>query len=92
MGEQVKLGPLEVLLMNDQIRLNLLKEARSKSGMPLDFWDEFTEGMDQSLLEILVGRSAVFPKYKKSSVSLCALHSFFAAISERSRCPFSKGP
>lgn len=56
--------------MDDAIRLKLLKEARQKSGMPLDFWDEFTEGLDHSLLEILVGRSAVFPKYRKSSESL----------------------
>lgn len=56
--------------LNDSIRLGLLKEARMKSGMTLDFWDELTVGLDQSALEILVGRSDVFPKYRNSKVSL----------------------
>lgn len=55
--------------MNDSTRLELLKEARRRSGMSLDFWDELTEGLDQSSLEILVGRSSIFPKYRNSSVS-----------------------
>lgn len=53
--------------MNDHTRLALLKEARQKSGMSLDFWEELTEGLDQSSLEILVGRSSIFPKYRNSS-------------------------
>lgn len=64
--EHVNLGQQEAALMNDEIRLKLLKEARKNSGMSLDFWDEFTEGVDQSLLEILVGRSSIFPKYINS--------------------------
>lgn len=47
--------------------LELLKEARRRSGLPLDFWVDFTEGLDQSSLEILVGRSSIFPKYINSS-------------------------
>lgn len=56
--------------MKESVRLELLKEARKKSGMSLDFWDEFTNGLDQNLLEILVGRSSIFPKYRNSSGSL----------------------
>ncbi len=56
--------------MEEKTRLKLLKEARKNSGMSLDFWDEFTDGMDQRLLEILVGRSSIFPKYRNSSGSL----------------------
>jgi hypothetical protein len=55
--------------MQDSTRLRLLKEAREKSGMSLDFWEELTEGLDQRSLEILVGRSSVFPKYRNSSES-----------------------
>jgi hypothetical protein len=53
--------------MNDSTRLALLKEARKRSGMSLDFWEELTDGLDQSSLEILVGRSSIFPKYRNSS-------------------------
>lgn len=53
--------------MSDEARLSLLKEARRKSGLSLDFWDDLTEGLDQSSLEILVGRSSIFPKYRNSS-------------------------
>lgn len=56
--------------MKDEIRLQMLKEARNKSGLSLDLWEELTEGLDQSLLEILVGRSAVFPKYRNSKGKL----------------------
>jgi hypothetical protein len=49
--------------------LALLKEARRCSGLPLDFWVDLTEGLDQSSLEILVGRSSIFPKYMNSSGS-----------------------
>jgi len=52
--------------MDDSDRLALLKEARQKSGMTLDFWCDLTEGLDQSSLEILVGRSSIFPKYRNS--------------------------
>lgn len=51
-------------MQND--RLALLKKAREQSGMPLDFWEDFTEGLDQRSLEILVGRSSIFPKYVNS--------------------------
>lgn len=46
--------------------LRLLKEARAISGLPLDFWADLTDGLDQSLVEILVGRSSIFPKYMNS--------------------------
>lgn len=52
--------------MDDSIRLELLKKARAQSGMSLDFWEELTDGLDQSSLEILVGRSSIFPKYRNS--------------------------
>lgn len=50
--------------------LALLKEARRRSGLPLDFWVDLTDGLDQSSLEILVGRSSIFPKYINSRDSL----------------------
>lgn len=53
--------------MDDERRLQLLKLARHRSGLPLDLWEELTEGLDQSALEILVGRSSIFPKYRNSS-------------------------
>lgn len=46
--------------------LDLLKRARENSGLPLDFWADFTEGLDYKSLEILVGRSSMFPKYMYS--------------------------
>lgn len=55
--------------MNDSERLALLKKARERSGMTLDFWEELTDGLGQSALEILVGRSSIFPKYRNSSGS-----------------------
>jgi hypothetical protein len=55
--------------MDDVKRLALLKEARNKSGLSLDLWVDLTEGLDQRNLEILVGRSSIFPKYKNSNVS-----------------------
>ena len=56
--------------MDDSTRLCLLKIARKNSGMTLDFWEELTDGLDQSSLEILVGRSSVFPKYRNSKGKL----------------------
>ena len=44
----------------------LLKEARRKSGLPLDFWADLTDGFDQSDIAILCGRSEIFPKYINS--------------------------
>ncbi|SLN34325.1 hypothetical protein PSM7751_01427 [Pseudooceanicola marinus] len=56
--------------MDDSLRLELLKLARKRSGLSLDLWEELTEGLDQRSLEILVGRSSVFPKYRNSSGKL----------------------
>lgn len=52
--------------MNEVYRLRMLKEARRLSGLPLDFWEDLTEGLDQRSLEILVGKSSIFPKYINS--------------------------
>lgn len=49
--------------------LNKLKEARRVSGLPLDFWVDLTEGLDQRSIAILCGRSEIFPKYMNSSGS-----------------------
>lgn len=49
-------------------RLELLKDARSRSGLPLDFWVDLTEGLDHKSLAILCGKSALFPKYINSKV------------------------
>lgn len=54
--------------MSDEERLAMLKMARDRSGMPLDFWVDLTEGLDHKSLAILCGRSALFPKYRNSSV------------------------
>ena len=48
-------------------RLEMLIRARNESGMPLDFWADLTEGLPQSCVAILCGRSALFPKYRNSS-------------------------
>lgn len=54
--------------MDDEARkLELLKEARQQSGLPLDFWADLTEDLPQSCIAILCGRSSLFPKYMKSS-------------------------
>lgn len=55
---------------NEEKWLRLLKEARAKSGLPLDFWADITEGLDYRSLEILVGKSSIFPKYMNSSGKL----------------------
>lgn len=47
-------------------RLELIKEARRITGLPLDFWEDITEDLDHKSLEILVGKSSVFPKYMNS--------------------------
>lgn len=52
--------------MTDDEKLTLLKMARARSGMTLDFWADLTEGLDHNSLEILVGRSSIFPKYINS--------------------------
>ena len=54
--------------MEDATRLALLKLARARSGLSLDFWCDLTEDLDQRSLEILVGRSLMFPKYRNSNV------------------------
>lgn len=54
----------------DAKELAMLKAARANSGLPLDFWVDLTEGLDQRALEILVGRSSVFPKYINSKGNL----------------------
>ncbi len=53
--------------MGEEKILELLKEARKKSGLPLDFWADLTEGLDYKAVAILCGRSSTFPKYINSS-------------------------
>ncbi len=53
----------------DAKRLELLKQAREASGLPLDFWVDLTDGLPYKSLAILCGRSALFPKYMNSKVS-----------------------
>lgn len=53
-------------MTKDDERLALLKEARRNSGLPLDFWADFTEGLDHNSLAILCGRSSLLPKYMNS--------------------------
>lgn len=55
------------MIIEDERFLRLLKEARKRSGLPLDFWADLAEGLDYSSLEILVGKSSIFPKYMNSS-------------------------
>ena len=59
----------DVSQLDDDLRLQMLKDARKASGLPLDFWVDLTDGLDQSSLEILVGRSSIFPKYINSKGS-----------------------
>lgn len=46
--------------------LRFLKQARKESGLPLDFWADFTEGLPHSSVAILCGRSDLIPKYVNS--------------------------
>lgn len=73
-------------------RLKLLKAARLASGLPLDFWADLTEGLDYSSLAILCGRSAMFPKYMNSRETPYVARKRLAAVRDKSRTPFSKGP
>jgi hypothetical protein len=58
---------MDSVVRNDDDRLlELLKEARAKSGLPLDFWADLTEGLPYSSVAILCGRSDLFPKYMNS--------------------------
>lgn len=50
----------------DEQLLCALKFARQQSGLPLDFWADFLDGVPYSLAAILCGRSPMFPKYMKS--------------------------
>lgn len=54
------------LQMDEALFLAMLKEARAKSGLSLDFWVDLTDGLDQSSIAILCGRSEIFPKYINS--------------------------
>lgn len=54
--------------MSDSERLKALKALRQNTGLTLDFWADLTEDLDQSSLDILVGRSSTLPKYKNSNV------------------------
>lgn len=54
--------------MKESEKLAALKAARDRSGLPLDFWVDLTEGLDHKSLAILCGRSDLFPKYMNSSV------------------------
>lgn len=54
--------------MRDEEMLEMLKDARRASGLPLDFWVDLTDGLPHNLVAILCGRSSVFPKYMNSKV------------------------
>ncbi len=54
--------------MTEGAVLTLLKSARNQSGLPLDFWDELTRGLDHKAIAIVCGKADLFPKYMKSSV------------------------
>lgn len=47
--------------------LEMLKAARQRSGLPLDFWADLVDGLPHSCVAILCGRSSIFPKYIYSS-------------------------
>lgn len=53
--------------MDEKFILEMLKNARNKSGLPLDFWADLTEGLDYNSIAILCGRSDIFPKYINSN-------------------------
>lgn len=53
-----------------ELRLSALKALRENTGLSLDFWVDITEGLDQSSIDILVGRSSTLPKYRNSSGKL----------------------
>ena len=55
--------------MRDAELFAMMREARDASGMPLDFWDELTEGLGYKATAILCGRSFLFPKYMYSRLT-----------------------
>jgi len=59
----LRLGGIDLDLDVEKEILELLKQARHSSGLPLDFWADLTEGLDYNTLAILCGRSSIFPKY-----------------------------
>ena len=54
---------------SDEEFLAMIKQARTDSGLPLDFWVDLTEGLPHNIAAILCGKSALFPKYMNSKVS-----------------------
>lgn len=54
--------------MEEEKILQLLKEARQRSGLPLDFWADLTEGLPYKSVAILCDRSDLFPKYVNSKL------------------------
>jgi hypothetical protein len=50
----------------EKIILDMLKDARNRSGLPLDFWADLVDGLDYNSIAILCGRSEIFPKYMNS--------------------------
>lgn len=53
-------------MTDDERLLALLKDARNRSGLPMDFWADFLEGIPYNFAAILCGRSPMLPKYMKS--------------------------
>ena len=47
--------------------LCLMKKARQDTGLPLDFWADFLEGIPYKWAAILCGRSDMLPKNRNSS-------------------------
>ena len=54
--------------MRDEEMLEVLKDARRESGLPLDFWADLTDGLPHNFAAILCGKSSIFPKYINSKV------------------------
>lgn len=52
----------------DEKLLEIMKQARRETGLPLDFWADLVDGLPYSFAAILCGRSSIFPKYMNSKV------------------------
>ena len=54
--------------MTEERLIEMLLEARNRSGLPLDFWGQLTLGLPHRAIAILCSRWALFPRYMNSQV------------------------
>jgi len=58
----------------EESRLEMLKSARVKSGLSLDFWVDFTEGLGAEVIRTLVDRAHMLEAEPSSADPCCMCH------------------